>query len=422
MASRLSTLRCLLGLLTLLALLLARPALAVPFLLPDGEPAARWQAALPLAGDAVLDPSEPRILGAAWVELQRTAQPDRWRLRVRDHQGTLHEVEVPVPASERQREEVVVLASSLLHPMAGGAGGLWDALAAAEEPPPLPPPLPVEQPPPLPVERPPPLPVEQPPPLPVPVEPTPAPVEPTPVPVEPTPAPVEQPPPVPVEQPPPLPEPAVLIPEPVEVEPDPVLSGGPAAVVVWTRILGLVDAGLGAPELAPGGGVQVGAVLGRGLRLGAGFESEWFRSLPLAGQDPDRYAEIQESGAHLCLLWSPSWRLAPVVALRGGVGVRTLYKQQNVGGGVYERQAVSTWVDETTGEEHSLGPHPIVGLELGLGVPLGPALRLQPFTHLQVDSSGSWTMDLSRDVRVELSPFSLHAGLALHLQPEARSE
>jgi hypothetical protein len=428
--------RCLLGPLTLLGLLLARPALAVPFLLPEGEPAAPWQAALALAGDTPLDPSELRVKGTPWVELQRTAQADQWRLRVRDHRGTLHEVEVFVPVTERQREVVVVLAASLLHPMTGGSGGLWDALAVAEEPPPLPselpPPLPSELPPPLPREQPPPLPVEPPPlpdvlPPPLPSEVAPL-VEARPAPEPPSAAPLAE-----VVPPSPDPEPVTPIleaappsAEPVAPSPAPepvtVVPVGPASVVVWTRILGLVDAGLGAPDVAPGGGVQVGAVLHSGFRLGVGFESEWFRSLPLEGQDPEHYAEIQESGAHICLLWSPSWGVAPLVALRGGVGVRTLYKQQNVGGGVYERQAVSTWVDESTGEEHSLGPHPTLGLELGFGVPLGPALRLQPFAHLQADPSGSWSFDLTRDQRVELSPFSLHAGLALHLQPEARSE
>jgi hypothetical protein len=410
-------------LLAVTSLLLAHPALAVPFLLPEGEPATRWQAALPLGGDALLDPREPRVMGAPWVELQRTAQADQWRLRVHDQQGTLHEVEVFVPVTERQREEIVVLAASLLHPVAGGAGGLWDALALAEEPPPLPlelpPPLPVEQPPPLP-SRPPPLPVEAPPPLPV----------------EPPPEPPEQPPPLPIALEPPSPEPPTPEPEPPTPEPEPptpepepeppipepvtVVPIGPTSVVVWTRVLGVVDTGWGEPEAAPGGGVQVGAVLRGGLRLGVGFGSQWFQSLPAEGQDPERYAEIQESDAYLCLLWSPSWRVAPLAGLRGGGAIRTLYKQGNVGGGRYERQAVSTY-----GEGYSPSPLPIVGLDLGVSTPLGAGLRLQPFANLLVDVSGleePWRYELTNEQQIELSPFSLHLGLALHLQPDARPE
>jgi len=394
------------GILAVLALVWARPVLAVPFLLPDGEPGTRWQAALALGGGLQLSPIESRIAAEPWVELQRTAAADQWRLRVRDHQGTLHEVTVPVPASERQREELVALAASLLHPMASGSGDFWAGLGASEEPPPLPvepPPLPLE-PPPLPVE-PPPLPVEAPP---LPVEPPPLPVEPIPEPVAPTP----EPPPLPAEPTPPS---------------EPALPPAATGTRIFTRLLGVMDAGLGAPAIAPGGGVQVGVVLPHNLRAGMGFQLEGIRALPHAEQSSERYAELREGDAHLTLLWSPDWPVAPVVAARLGVEVRTVF-QASLEDGSYVRRVVSTWTDnggtDTTSDDVELPitPFPIAGFDLGFSIPAGPGVRLQPFAHLQLDLTYPMALELSDGTLTDLPWYSLHAGLALHLQPNPRSE
>jgi len=426
------------GLLTLLALSTGRPALAVPFLLPEGESAGQWRSALALGGG--LDPGEARAAGAPWVELQRTALPDRWRLRVRDHQGTLHELEVPVPSTERQRQELVALAASLLHPMSSGGGGFWDGVAAAEEPPPLPPPLPTEppplptEPPPLPVE-PPPLPVE-PPPLPEPEAPVVEPEEPV---VEPE-APVVEPevpvaaeglqptadspqpePPLPPEgegsegggDPTPAPETPDPDPTPAPETPTP----DPTGTRIFTRLLGLMDTGLGeAPAIAPGGGVQVGVVLPRSLRAGVGFQLEAIRALSHPEQSAERLAEQREADAHLTLQWSPDWRVSPMVAGRVGVCVRTVY-QASLQDGAYVRRVVS--YDE---DGEALGPFPIAGFDLGLSVPVGSAVSLQPYAQLQLDLAAQYAPLLYGDDSTVIPWASLHAGLALHIEPNVRAE
>ncbi len=378
-----------------LCLLLARPALAVPFLLPAGEPASRWQAALALSGGLQLDPSEVRVASAPWVELQRTARADRWRLRVHDHLGSLYEVEVPVPATERQREELVVLAASLLHPITRSASSPPGIGGASDVPPPLP-----ELPPPLPSE-PPPLPVE-PPPLP-----EAATVEPPPLPVE----------------PPPLPEvdveesiaavgtsPSAPPPEAPVVSPwhDP-------GTLIFTRLLGTVDTGLGVPAVAPGGGLQVGVVLPHSLRVGIGFEIEAIRSLPHPEQDPELYAEMRDADAHLTLLWTPAWTVAPLVAGRFGVAVRSVF-EIDVDGGTTTRDPVAL---DTEGNE--LGPYPIAGFDLGLSLPIGRSTTLQPFAAMQVDLTRPLQLELYGDTVTDLPWYSLHAGLALHLQPNVRT-
>lgn len=395
------------GLATCWALCFPRSALAVPFLLPEGEPSSHWQAALAIGGGVALEPHAPRVTGSPWVELQRTAQPDRWRLRVRDHQGTLHELEVPQPVSEGQREELVVLAASLLHPVAGGAGDFWGGVASAELPPPLPvepPPLPVV-PPPLPAV-PPPLPVE--PPL---VVPPPVPVEP--VELEPSP-PVE--PAAPVEPPPASPTP--VEPAPADATSPPVLSPPEVAgAVIFTRLLGVMDTGLEAvPAIAPGGGVQMGVLLPHSLQLGVGFQLEAIRSLAHPEQSAERHAQQREGDAHLVMLWSPAWKVAPVVGARFGVLVRTVYLA-SLQDGEYGRRVVAY---DTDGEP--LGPVPLAGLELGLSVPAGAGVRLQPYAQLQIDLGRPLELELFEDTITELPWYSLHAGLALHLQPDARSE
>ncbi len=432
-----------------LALLLcwAGPAAAIPLLLPEGEPAERWRTALSLGAARDLSLSQGREPGQAWVELQRTADPERWRLRVRDERGTLHEVEVPIPLSERDREGLVALAVSLLHPLPSAGGDLWDGLSAVEEPPPPPPGPPLPEPiadiasgqgpaaaPAAALRRPPPSPAVP--------EPSPAVPEPSPGVPEPSPAVPEPSPGVP-EPSPGVPEPSAEIasatgpdvtlatdtsPPPLapgteaaasgpSESPPPALPLTPAGTRIFTRLLGVLDAGLGAAtHVAPGGGVQVGALLPRSLRLGVGFQLEGIRDLSHPLQSPERYAEQREADAHATLLWSPDWRVSPLAAVRVGVCVRTVYQASLQDDG-YVRRVVS--YDEA-GE--ALGPFPIAGLDLGLSFAAGPALRLQPYAQLQLDVTGPWQLELFEDQWVALPRTSLHVGLALHLEPHARAE
>lgn len=383
---------------------------ATPLLLPEGESAASWRAAVRLGAAQDLSLSEARQSGQPWVELQRTANPERWRLRVLDERGTLHEVEVPVPRQESDREGLVAMAVSLLHPLPSAGGSFWDGVSEVEEPPPLP-----ADPPPLP---------EQPPPPPQPEQPSPQPEQPSPQPEQPSPPP-EEPSPQP-EEPAPSPEqPGPEASAPVEA---PTVPAPPVGTLIFTRLLGVMDAGVGqATSVAPGGGVQVGVLLPRNLRAGVGFQLEGIRSLPHPEQSAARFAEQREADAHLILLWRPERRLAPVAGLRAGVCSRTVYLSSLQVGG-YERRVVTTWTDTQGTEDPSddvelpITPFPIAGLDLGLSLPLGPAVSLQPYAQLQVDLTYPMSLMLFEEQRIGLPWASLHAGLALHLEPHARSE
>ena len=82
---------------------------STPVELPTTEDPADWEAALAMGG-LVVGP----VAGEAWVRLEPAA--DLWLLRVQDRGGALHEVRVAPPATEQEREDIVWLAVSLLHP------------------------------------------------------------------------------------------------------------------------------------------------------------------------------------------------------------------------------------------------------------------------------------------------------------------
>lgn len=102
----------------LLAMVLSGPT---PVALPGTEDPADWEAPLAMAGLQVGEPGT-----GAWVGLEASA--GSWLLRVRDRDGVLHEVRIEPPSSAQEREDVVWLAASLLHP----------ATPAADEPLPRP--------------------------------------------------------------------------------------------------------------------------------------------------------------------------------------------------------------------------------------------------------------------------------------------
>jgi hypothetical protein len=376
-------------------------AAKVPLILPEGEPAGPWRAALPLGGHMALDLDLPRAAGAPWVELERTADPARWRLRVRDEAGVLHEVEMPVPVEARAREEVVALAASLLHPVGGGLG-FWTTPSAPEAVPP-PPPAPV----PRVVSA-----------VPMPAEPAPGP------PVVESPAPAVP----PAESPLPAEAPAVVVseappaPAPPAARP-PMPAAGPAPsppgevtpaprVVVWSRLAGSADLGLGFDGPAVGGGVQAGLALLPPLRLGIGFVAEGRQVFEVAGLPEERRPAQRDTDIFGVLLWSPAWRVAPLLAARGGWTVRRAYVRERGAQGVW------TWQEVVDDAGDALAPLPFAGLEAGLSVPLGASLNLEPFGQAQallvrsVDSA-----IFAPGVEGGFPRFSAHVGLAVRLEP-----
>lgn len=147
----------------LLALSLALAAAGVPVRLPANERAVDWIEALSIAGLSVGTPGE-----GPWVEI--VAGTPQWTVRVRDRAGALHQASVPAPRTPQEREDVAMLAASLLQPVAvpapvkpppAPAPKPKPAVTApppAPEPPPPPPPEPVPEPPPPPAPEPPPPP------------------------------------------------------------------------------------------------------------------------------------------------------------------------------------------------------------------------------------------------------------------------
>ncbi len=149
----------------MLLLLLAAAQAAVPVRLPAQERVADWQEALTIAGLAVGVPGE-----GPWVDV--TGGATSWTVRVRDLDGIVHVTPVAPPKTEQDREDLAMLAASLLQPIAVPP----PVKVAVTPPPPVrprvtPPPAPVVVVPPPPPE-PVPVPVVVPPPEPEPVHPT----------------------------------------------------------------------------------------------------------------------------------------------------------------------------------------------------------------------------------------------------------
>ncbi len=411
--------------LAMLLVLLGRSAplwAGVPFVLPQGEQALDWQGALLLGGEMALDSSAAVRPDQPWVELERTAVAGRWRLRVWDGAGALHEMEVDEPRSRQAREELVALAASLLHPVAG-AGGFWSqagsqlpapperseasALAAPDE----------QE-----------LPVGQAPPSAAPAQEVversatqvstaqahPAQAAPATSATAQTPAAgdtaADGAPPNLAQAaaptaaaPPPLPPP--LRPdEPAE----PVRARRPTP---WVRIEAAVDPGVGGLEPGFGAGADLGlapvrrvAPEGRrgvwqalvsGLRLGAGLRSETRQQVPLPNWRPQLV--LQETDAFGSVWWAGQKRLAGMAAVQLGASIRRFTQE---------------------GEEQEPFVEAFLGLDLGFSLDLGASLAIQPISRLQLDLYGTevWLPD----ERIVLPKASLHLGLALVLQPEAR--
>lgn len=137
----------------LLLALAAAQAASVPIRLPAQERVADWQEALSIAGLAVGVPGE-----GPWVDV--VAGSTTWTVRVRDLAGVIHNAPVKPPTTELEREDLAMLAVSLLQPVA-----LPKPVKVAVPPPPVrtaprvvPPPVPEPLPPePDPTPEPPPV-------------------------------------------------------------------------------------------------------------------------------------------------------------------------------------------------------------------------------------------------------------------------
>lgn len=93
------------GVYVALAVAAAAPLVA----LPPGESEERWRRALALVDLSVGAPAESSV----WIE----AAAGRWTVRVRDAAGDERSMTVDRPATQREREQVAFLASSLLEPV-----------------------------------------------------------------------------------------------------------------------------------------------------------------------------------------------------------------------------------------------------------------------------------------------------------------
>lgn len=114
---------------------LARAAVGVPVRLPAHERAADWQEALTIAGLTVGVPGD-----GAWVDV--SVGPTSWTVRVRDLDGVVHVTPVAPPVSEQDREDLAMLAASLLQPVAVPTSlkAAAKEAAATAAPPPVKPP------------------------------------------------------------------------------------------------------------------------------------------------------------------------------------------------------------------------------------------------------------------------------------------
>lgn len=95
-----------------MGLLCAPLAWAAPVQLPGGEAVADWSAAFAMAGLSLGPPGGDE----GWVVLSDVGEG--WLLRVEDRSGRVHELPVDRPTTAQEREDLVWLSVSLLHPAA----------------------------------------------------------------------------------------------------------------------------------------------------------------------------------------------------------------------------------------------------------------------------------------------------------------
>jgi hypothetical protein len=391
-------------------LLLALPArAAVPVVLPAGEDPAAWQDALGLAGMTVGPPG-----AGASVEL--VVRAGAWLLRVKDASGRLQEVSVAPPHTAQEREDVLWLAQSLLHPLSGGS--TWADVGAAPgrapPAPPVPSASPTAAPAPSAVTTPPRSAAASPPAAPAASAISGAPPRSAPV------ASVQTPPPpaggavappasapgpgapavpppgtTPSSTPPPAtttaPAPTAAAPTaaaPTAAAPVPTPSGAahPTRPAPW----GLLGVGVGwraDAALAPGVRGAGGIAIGRHLRLGLG--ADWMPERGLTDLGPGRHVGAVDLMGGLG--WTFTERLAPTATVTGGVSIRS-YLQDEL--------------------ELLVAPVPLVGMVVSLEVPLAGPLLLSPFVAANADLRGTDVLLGDTDAGT-LSPFEVRGGLTI---------
>ncbi len=333
------------GLALLLGLVAAPAQAGVPFSLPTSEDPGAWRGALALA--AALDPSAPLSATGPSVEIQETARPSTWRLRVRDAGGVLHEVEVPRPTDDHGREDVVALAASLLQPVGGVA-----------------------------------IPFGPAPRTPAPPRPAPAPVAPprreTPVlrtdstPGE---APEPPPPPEPVATPEPIVRPESLPPPEPRPAPEAIAPPLPAFPAhPWMSVSGGLDlkADTGTSF---GGEVLAGVAFDSGVHTGLGIASGTRHDLSSLARA--RGAAYQDMELFATLWWAPTARLAPVAGLRLGGAWRTFWQGED--------RVEVTYGDASAGVAAVV---PVAVLDTGLAIRVVPGLALVPALRVRADLPG----------------------------------
>ena len=334
----------------------------VPFSLPPTEDPGAWRSALALA--ASLDPSAPRTSTGPSVEIQETARPATWRLRVRDTAGVLHEVEVVRPSDAQGREDIVALAASLLRPL-GGAGSTFGPRPIT------PPPKPVADPPEV-ARKPPPARAAPPgaPPGPEAVTPVPPPASLSDAPFPATVAGEAGSPGGP--EPFPVPE---ALPEPERLPaPSAVATPLPPPAHPWMSAGGSLDlrADTGTSF---GGDVLAGVAFRNGIHTGIG--AAYGTPHDLADLARAKGAAYQDMDVYGALWWAPPARLAPLLGLRAGGTWRTFW--------------IGDEREEITYDDGSAGVAAVVlvvALDAGIALRVVSGLTLVPALRLRGDVPG----------------------------------
>jgi hypothetical protein len=191
-----------------------------------------------------------------------------------------------------------------------------------------------------------------------------------------------------------------------------VVSPPRPTLVVWSRLLGAADLGLGVEGPAFGGVVQAGFLAAKGLRVGVGAQAETVQRFQVEGVAEQLQPAQRDADVFASLLWIPAGRVAPLVALRTGVTLKTVYEHRR-------RDGEWTWAEVVTDEGDDLAPLPFLGAEAGVSLPLGASLHLEPYAHLQVSLlQGAAEVQITDEVVLPGLPrWSGHLGLALRLEP-----
>ena len=282
----------------------------VPLVLPPGEPLDAWTIAA--AAVDLVARVDGDVPSGAWVEV---IVGDRWLLRVHDAEGRVREQAVDAPQAQIDREEIALLASTLLTPAPAIDPRVVDVVGVRAE--------------------------------------APARTSPTPRP---------------------------------SVQPAPPTRG---PVGAWLGVAVRADLREGRRE-ATSVGMQGGTEFGPGFRVGGGVEGTTSARFDLQ-QRGGPVRGVWSFGAGGGLWWALQRAVAPLVGLTLEVQVRSFVADLDL----VERV-----------------PVPVLGVELGASIGLGPVLRIEPQVRLTVDLART-DIDLGGDVPGLLAPLAVQFGIAL---------